>query len=173
MKRAMGLVLAVLAFAVVAHADQLAYDGVAQFVARTGEDSWSLGSTTAVLQGSRLLDEPGNIAFRAGTRFSESDDYARLTDDVFSSHMADAENTADDATDRDSIRRRLDGYVGTRDDGHGKHLGTVHPEPFHHVLPVEVVPEPETLTLLGVDFMALAFWKRRSVLYADDSGRLP
>jgi len=172
MKRVMGLVLAVLAFAVVAHADRVAYDGVGQFVGRTGEDSLSRGSTTAVLQSSRLPDEPGNIAFSAGTRFSGSDDSVRLTDDVFFSHFADSTNTADDPTDRDSIRRHLDGFPGTADDGHGKHLGTVDPKPFHHDLPVEVVPEPGTVTLLGVGFMALAFWKRRSALYADDSGRV-
>ena len=172
MKRAMGLVLAVLAFAVVAHADKLAYDGVGQFVGRTGEDSWSRGSSTAVLQSSRLLDEPGNIAFSAGTLLSGSDDSVRLTDDVFNSGFSDSANTADASTDRDSTRRHLDGSPGTGDDGHGKHIGTVDPKPFHHDLPVEVVPEPGTVTLLGVGFMALAFWKRRSALCADDSGRV-
>jgi len=172
MKRAMGLALAVLAFTVVARADRLAYDGVGQFVGRTGEDSWSRGSTTAVLQSSRRLDEPGNIAFSAGARFSGSDDSVRLTDDLFQSDFSDSANTADASTDRDSSRRHLDGFPGTGDDGHGKHLGSVDPKPFHHDLPVEVVPEPGTVTLVGVGFMALAFWKRRSALYADDSGRV-
>ena len=172
MKRAMGLILAVLAFAVVAHADRMAYSGVGEFGERTGEGSWSLGSTTAPLQSSQLLDEPREIAFRAGTRFSGSDDSVRLTDDVFYSHFADSANTADDPTDFDSIRRRLDDFPGTRDDGRGKHLGTVDPEPFHRAPGVEVVPEPGTLTLIGVGFVALAFWKRRSALYADHSDRV-
>src|ERR1700730_5568256 len=139
MKRAMGLILAVLAFVVVAHAETVAYDGVREFGARTGENSWSLGSTTEALQSSQLLDEPGKIAFRAGTSFSGSDDSVRLTDDVFYSHFADSANTAEDPTDFDSIRRSLNGIPGGHDDGHGKHLGTVDPDPFHRVLGVQAV----------------------------------
>ena len=172
MKRAMGLILAVLAFAVVAHAESMAYDGVREFGARTGEDSWSSGSTTAALQSSQRQDEAGRIAFRAGTSFSGADDSVQLTDHVSYSHFADSANAAEDSAESDSIRHSLNGIRGDHDDGHGKHLGTVDPEPFHRVIPVEVVPEPETLTLMGAAFVALAVWKRRSALYADHSDRV-
>jgi hypothetical protein len=162
MNRAIGLILAVLAFAVVAHADRIGYDGVGQFVGRTGEDSWPLGSTTAALQSSQLLVEPGKIAFPAGTRFSGSEDSVRLSDAVFYSHFADLASTAEDLTDRDSIRRDVDGFSDARDDGRGKHLGTGDPDPPHHTLGVQEVSEPGTLLLLGAAFMALAVWKRRS-----------
>jgi len=78
----MGLVLAVLAFAVVAHADRIAY-GSGEYAARTGEDFSSLASSTETLQGSYLVKEPDQIALRAGESFSAPDDLARLTDGVF------------------------------------------------------------------------------------------
>jgi hypothetical protein len=171
MKRAMGLILAVLAFAVVVHADRIAY-GSGEFAGRTGEDFWSQGSTSDALQSSHLLDEPGKIAFRAGTRFNGTDDAGRLTDGVFYSHFADSENTAEDPAKFDSIRRSLHGIPGDHDDGRGEHLGSEDRDPFHHLFGVQRVPELGTLTLIGVGFMALAVWKRRSALYADDSERV-
>jgi hypothetical protein len=165
MKRAMGLVLGVLAFAVVAHADRIAY-GSGENAARTGEDFWSLAPSTATLQSSNLLNERGKIALVAGNSFSTPDDSERFNIDVFYSDFADPAKTAENSVEFDSVRRRVDGF-----DGRGEHLGIVHSDPFRRALAVEEVPEPATLLLMGIGLMALTPWKRRSVTYVDNSER--
>jgi hypothetical protein len=170
MKRAMGLVLAVLAFAVVAHADRIAY-GSGEYPGRTGEDFWSLAPSTATSQGSNLLNERGKIALGAGYDFSTPDDPERLTDGVFYPDFTDSGKTAENSAEFDSLRRHLNGSDGTQDDGGGEDLGIVHSGPFRRALAVEEVREPATLLLLLAGFMALAIWKRRSATYADDSER--
>jgi len=77
--------------------------------------------------------------------------------------------TAETSVEFGSVRRRWNGLPGTQDDGHGEHLGVVHSDPFRRALAVEEVPEPATLLLMLAGFMALAIWKRRSDLHADDS----
>jgi hypothetical protein len=124
MKRAMGLVLAVLAFAAVAHADRIAY-GSGENAARTGEDFWSLAPSTETLQSSNLLNERGKIALVAGNSFSTLDDSERLTDVVFYPDFAHSAKTAENSVEFDSVRRRLNGF-----DGRGGHLGIVHSDPF-------------------------------------------
>jgi hypothetical protein len=165
MKRAMGLVLAVLAFAVVTHADRIAY-GSGEYAGRTGEDFWSLAPSTATSHGSNVVNDRGEIALVAGNSFSTPDDSKRLTDGVFYPDFADSAKTGENSAEFDSLRRHLNGF-----DGRGEHLGTVHSDPFRPALAMEEVPEPATLLLMGVGFMALAMWKRRSALFADNSDR--
>ena len=155
----MGLVLAVLAFAVVTHADRIAY-GSGEYAGRTGEDFWSLAPSTATSQGSNLLIERGKIALVAGDSFSTPDDSERLTDGVFYPDFAGSAKTAENSVEFDSLRRRLNGFDGRRE-----HSGTVHSDPFRPARAVEEVPEPATLLLMLAGFMALAIWKRRSALY--------
>jgi hypothetical protein len=171
MKRAMGLVLAVLAYAAVAHADRIAY-GSAEYAGRTGEDFWSLAPSRATSQGSNLLDERGKIALIAGGSFRTPDDPERLTDGVFYPDFADRTKTAGNSVEFDSVRRRLNGFPVTQEDGRGEHLGIVHSDPFRRAFAADEVPEPATLLLMGVGFMALAIWKRCCDLFADHSERV-
>ncbi len=170
MKRAMALVLAVLAFAVVAHADRIAY-GSGEYAGRTGEDFWSLASSSKTLHGSQVVNDRGEIALVAGNSFSTPDDSERLTDGVFYADFVDSAKTAENSIEFDSIRLRLNGFDSAQEDRRGEHWGIVHSDPFRRALAVEEVPEPATLLLMGIGLMALAIWKRRSAWYADDSER--
>jgi PEP-CTERM motif-containing protein len=165
MKRAMGLVFAVFAFAVVAHADRISYGG-AEYAGRTGEDYRFLAPSTDTLQSSYLVNEPSTIALGRGDSFSAPDDPERFINEVFYSDLAYSAKTAENSVEFDFVRRYLDGF-----DGRGEHLGIVHTDPFRRAFAVEEVPEPATLLLMGVGFIALAIWKRRSALYADNSER--
>jgi hypothetical protein len=171
MKRATGLVLAVLALAVVAHADRIEYGG-GEYAARIGADFRSQVPSPEALQSPELLLAPGGVVFRAGPTFRLSDDSELLTDDVFYSHSADSEKTAADPVEFDSLRRRLDAILGEHHDGRGEHLGVEHSDPFRRALGVQEVPEPQSLLLTGLGLLALAIWKSRSALHADDSERV-
>jgi PEP-CTERM motif len=165
MKRAMGVVGAVLAFAVVAHADRIAY-GSREYAARTGEDFRSVAPSLETSHSPYLLKEPGKISFGAGDRFPTPDDPESLAGGVFYADFADSAKPAEDPVEFDSIRGRLNGF-----DGRGENLGFVHSDPFHRAFAVEEVPEPQTLLLLGVGLLALAIWKQRSAVLADHSAR--
>jgi len=168
MKRIMGLVLAIVAFAVVADADRIAY-GSAEYAARTGEDFWSLAPSAESVPNWYLAKEPAKITQDAGRSFHVSDDLERLNADVFYSDFADSLKSSEDRVELDSIRRRSKGFVGVGDDGHAGFTGVEHTDPFRQVLAVAEVPEPETLLLVGMGLLALAAWKRRRTLYPDDS----
>ena len=161
MKRIMGLVLAILAFAVVAHADRIA-DGSAEYAARTGENFWSLAPSTETLQSSYSVKEQGKITLGTGTILPVSDDSERWIGNVFYSDFADSLKTSEGRVEFDSLRRRLNGFRGTPDDGREGSDGVDHTDPFRPVLAVAAVPEPETLFLAGMGLLAV--WKRRSAL---------
>jgi hypothetical protein len=163
MKRAMGLVLAVLAYAVVAHADRMVY-GSQEDAARTGEEFRALAPSSERLHSSYLVNEPGKISFAADNRFSTPDDPEPLAGGASYAAFADLAKTAENSVEFESIRARLSGF-----DGRGENLGIVRSDPFHRALAVEDVPEPETLLLMGLGLLALAIWKQRSALLADHS----
>jgi hypothetical protein len=162
MKRAMGLVLAVLAFAVVTHADRIEYGG-RDYAAGAGAESRSQASFTEALHSSNLLADSGSIAFRAGGTFAEWGDGERLTDLVVSSHLSDSKDAVERPVEFDSIRQRLDSIWGDYYDGLGEYLRIEHSDPFRRALGVEEVPEPGTLLLMGAGLAALALWKRRMI----------
>jgi hypothetical protein len=169
MKRAMGLVLAVLAFAVVAHADKIECGGW-NYATGAGTDLQSPGLSAEVLHSSNPLLERGSIAFHADRAFVRSDETERLTDYVFYSHFGDSEEVVEGPVEFDSIRRRLDGILGDRYEWGVEYPRTEHPEPFHRSIPgLQEVPEPGTLLMMGMGLAALAIWKRRNALYADSS----
>jgi hypothetical protein len=165
MKRAMGVVLAVLAFAVLVRADGIAY-GSREDIGRAGEDVWSLGRSSETLASSYVLKEPGKIAL-AGRSFGVPDDRDRLVDDILYSDFAASAKTAEGRVEFNSIRHPVSGFHGTQDE----HLGIVHSDPVRRAFAVAEVPEPETLLLMMAGLVALAIWKRRSVLCVDYSER--
>jgi hypothetical protein len=162
MKRTMGIVLAVLAFAVVTHADRIEYGG-RDYAAAAGAESRSQASFTEALQSANLLIGPGSIACRAGRPFGESGDAERLTDLFFYSHFGDSEEAVERPVEFDSIRQRLDNIGGEHYDGLREYLRLEHSGPFRRALGVEEVPEPGTLLLMGAGLAALAMWKRRTI----------
>jgi hypothetical protein len=94
MKRAMGLVLAVLPFAVVVHADGIEYGGrdyAASVAAELPSPAWF----TETLHGSKLLTDSRSIGLRARASSSESGDAERLTDFVYYSNFGDSEEAAE------------------------------------------------------------------------------
>jgi PEP-CTERM motif len=158
MKRAMGLLLGVLAFAVAAHADRMEYGGSGY---ATTADLRSQATSTEPLLNSNLLTEPGSLEFRADGALSEPGDSARLTDHVFHTQFADSATIIEDSAEFDAIGRQLNGFRGVVDDARGKSFGIEHPDPFRRVLAVMEVPEPGTLLLVAMGIVALAFWKQR------------
>jgi hypothetical protein len=160
MKRAMGLVLVVLAFAVVAHADGIEYGRSEN--AGIQADVRDRAPFAETLQSSNVLMERDSIAFRAGGAFLESGDAERLTDYVFYSHFGDSEEVAKRAIESDSARLRLESVWGDHYPGLGEFLRVERPDPFRHELGVQDVSEPETLLLMGAGLAALALWKRRT-----------
>jgi hypothetical protein len=157
-----------LAFATVAHADRIAY-GSEEYVACAEGDFRFLAPSAEPLRTSDLLIKRGNVtAFRTVRSLSASDDLDRFTNNVFYSDLVDSTNTDENvnAAEFDSIRRRLNGFPGTRDDGSGEHIGVVHSGSFDRALATVEVPEPNTLLLVGMGFIALTIWKWRSARYA-------
>jgi hypothetical protein len=163
MKRAMGLVLAVLAYVVVAHADRMVFASQ-EDASRAGEEFRALAPSSERLHSSYLANEPGKISLAADNRFSTPDDPEPLAGGASYAAFADLAKTAENSVEFESIRARLSGF-----DGRGENLGIVHSDPFHRALAVEDVPEPETLLLTGLGLLALVIWKQRSALLADHS----
>jgi hypothetical protein len=165
MKRAMGLVLAALAFAMVTHADRIEYGGRA-YAAGAGAELRAQTPSTLALDGSNPLIDAGSIASRAGWPFGEPGDAERLTDLVFYSHFGDSEEAVVRPVEFDSIRQRLASIWGDRYDRLREYLRIEHSDPFRPTLGVEEVPEPGTLLLIGTGLAALAVWKRRTITSA-------
>ena len=94
MKRAMGLVLAVLAFAVVAHADGIEYSG-RDYAASVAAELPSPASFTETLHVPKLLTDSRSIELRARASSSESGDAERLTDFVYYSNFGDSQEAAE------------------------------------------------------------------------------
>lgn len=163
MKRAMGLVLTVLAFAVTAHADRVSYDSDV-FVGRAGEVLASQAAPTENLGSAMLLDEAGKIKLGSSNSFGAFDNSGRLTADVFSSRFDDSATTARGSADLNFVQEWLDGLLGTRDEGRGGRFGINHPEPFHQILGVQDVPEPGTLLLMSLGLALIAMRMRRSAV---------
>jgi hypothetical protein len=106
MKRAMGLILAVLSFGVVAHADRMEYSGT-DYAGGAGTGLRSDATVTEALDGSYDLIEPGSIALRAGRSLAESGDGERLTDYVLYSLPAQpVDATPSSALIRQCFRER-------------------------------------------------------------------
>jgi hypothetical protein len=162
MKRAMGLILAVLSFGVVAHADRMEYSGT-DYAGGAGTELRSDATFTEALDGSYDLIEPGSIALRAGRSLAESGDGERLTDYVLYSHFGDSAEVDVVPIQFDSTRPRLNSNWGDRYDGLGEYLRIEHLDPFRRALGVQEIPEPETLLLIGVGIAALTIWKRRMI----------
>jgi hypothetical protein len=113
MKRAMGLILAVLAFAVVAHADRIAYGG-SDYALGVGADLRSEAPSTEALHTLNPLTESGNMGFRANGALFGSGAAERLTDYVFYSRFSDSAKAVGGSVEFDSIRGRLVGNLGDR-----------------------------------------------------------
>jgi hypothetical protein len=94
MKRGMGLVLAVLTFAVVAHADGIEYGG-RDYAAGVAAELASQASFTEALHSSRLMMDSRSIGLRGRAISSESGDAERLTDFVYYSHFGDTDEVAE------------------------------------------------------------------------------
>jgi hypothetical protein len=161
MKRAMGLVLGVLAFAVVAHADGIPY-GSGQYSGGTGEDFGFRAPSIEAWESSYLVKAPGKTALGAVASFRTPDDVASPNFEFFNSDFFSAAKTAENSVEFDSIWFRFHGF-----DGKGKHLGIVHSDPFRRAIAVAEVPESDTLWLTMAGLVAPGVWKRRSVLPAD------
>ena len=163
MKRAMGLTLAVLTFAIVAHADGIEYGR---------SDLRSQALSVEALESSNHFMDLGSTAFRTDLVFLGTDDAAGSTDYLFYSHFGDSEKAVGGPIDFDSIRLGVDGPLGTRHDERGGRFGIVHPEPFHRILGVQEIPEPGTVLLLGVGLTLMTVWKRSSVMHVNHSDRV-
>jgi hypothetical protein len=161
MKRAVGSAVAVLAFAMVTHADRMTYDG-SDYAMGAGADLRSEAPSTEVLHGSNLLVGPRSMAFGVGRAFLEGGDAKRLTDLVFYSRFGDSEEAVERPIESDSMRLRLESIWGDHHDGLGEFLRIEHPDPFRRELGVQDVSEPGTLLLTGAGLAALALWKRRT-----------
>lgn len=170
MKRAMGLILMVLGFAMVAHGDRIAYDGAA-VIPRAGE-VLGVSATLDATTGTAIPgDDTGTIAWR-GSSLSASKSQARLTDDVFYPPLGESAKIGGDSAGFDFFRGVSGGFTGTRDDGRGGRFGIYDPEPFHRYLGVQEIPEPGTLHLLAVGLVLMAIWMRRSAVHAEDPGHV-
>lgn len=167
MKRAMGLILMVLGFAVVAHGDRVAYDGAA-VIPRAGEVLGASATFDAATGTAIPGDDTGTIAW-VGSSLSTSGSRARLTDDVFYPPLSESAEIGGDSAGFDFFRGVLGGFTGTRDDGRGGRFGIYDPEPFHRYLGVQEIPEPGTLQLLVVALVLMAIWMRRSAVHAGES----
>ena len=161
MKRAMGLALAVLAFAVVTQADRLTYGG-SDYAMRAAADLRSEALSTEAPHSSNPLIGPGDVAFGAGRAFLESGDAERLTDFVFYSHFGDSEEAVERSIESDSMRLRIESIWGDHHEGPGEFLRIEHPDPFRRELGVQNVSEPGTLLLMGAGLAVVALCKRRT-----------
>jgi hypothetical protein len=161
MKPAMGLVLAVFAFAVVTHADGMTYGG-SDYAMRAGAELRFEAPSTGALHGADLLIRRGDMAFGAGRAFLVSGDAERLTDFVFYSHFGDSEEAVERPIESESMRLRLESIWGDHHEGSGEFLRIEHPDPFRREVAVQDVSEPETLLLMGAGLAALALWRRRT-----------
>jgi hypothetical protein len=157
MTRAMGLIWAVLAFAVVAHADRIGYGG-SDYAAGAVPDLRSEAPSTEVLHSPNLLIEPGGMAFRANGALFGSGDAERLTDYVFYSSLGLAK-AVEGSAEFDSNP----GNLGARYGEGGEYFRVEHPDPFRRELGVQEVPEAGTLVLMSAGLGALALWKRRMI----------
>src|SRR5271163_426624 len=113
MKRATGLFLAVLAFAVAAHADRIAYGG-SDYAASVGADLRSEAPSTEALHASNPLTEPSTTAFRVNGALFGSGDAERLTYYVFYSRFGDSAEAVERSAEFDSIPGKLVGNLGYR-----------------------------------------------------------
>jgi hypothetical protein len=162
MKRATGLVLAILAFAVLTHADRMTYGG-SEYAIGAGGDCRSETASTEALHGSNLRMGPGNMEFGAGRAFFGSGDTERVSDLVLYSRFGASERAVERRIETDSMRLRWESIWGDRYEGLGEFLRIDHPDPFRRELGVQDVSEPGTLLLMGAGLMALALWKRRAI----------
>lgn len=154
--------MAVLAFAVVAHADRIEFGG-SDYAAGAGVDLRLQAPSTEALHRSILFVEPRSIGYRADGVFLESGDAERLTDYAIYSRFGDSEEAVEGRVESDSIRSRLDGNWGHRYGGPGEYFRIEPPDPFRRSLGVQEVPEPGMLPLMGAGLAALALWKRRRI----------
>ena len=170
MKRAMGLVLVVLGFAVAAHADRMEYgDGVVG--GNAGEVMGPQASFTEPVVAGKLADETSTTV-RGWSTLGTVESPVRLTDDVHSSQYNVLAKTAGDSSGFDFMQGALDGFPGKKDDGRGNRFGIDHAEPFRRFVGVQEIPEPGTLLLMGMGLALVAVWKRSGVMHADDSDRV-
>jgi hypothetical protein len=161
MKRASGLVLAILAFAVVTHADRMIYGG-SEYAMGVGGDVRFEAASTEVLHSSNLVVGPGRMAFGPGRAFLEAGDAVQRTDLVFYSRFGDSEEAVERPIQSDSMRLRFESIWGARYEGLGEFVRIEYPDPFRRELGVQDVSEPGTLLLMGPGLAALALWKRRA-----------
>jgi PEP-CTERM motif len=159
MKRATGLVLAVLAFAVVTHADGIEYSRPEN--AGMQADLRDGAPFTEKLQSLNVLDRE-SVALRARGDLAERGNAERLTDFGFYSHFGDSEEAVANPIESDSMRLRLESIWGDRYDAPRRYFWIEHSDPFQRALGVQDAPEPGTLLLMGVGLAALAIWKRRT-----------
>jgi hypothetical protein len=113
MKRASGLVLAILAFAVVTHADRMIYGG-SEYAMGVGGDVRFEAASTEVLHSSNLVVGPGRMAFGPGRAFLEAGDAVQRTDLVFYSRFGDSEEAVERPIQSDSMRLRFESIWGAR-----------------------------------------------------------
>jgi PEP-CTERM motif len=159
MKRAMGLALMVLGFAVAAHADRVTSDGLE---GRTGEVLVVHAAPTEALGTAILVDEAGMFQRDWSSNFGALDNSGRLTANIFDPRFDGSTTTARGSADSNFVQEWLDGILGTRDEGRGSRFGINHPEPFHRFLGVQDVPESGTLLLMGMGLALIAVRMRRS-----------
>lgn len=161
MKPALGLILAVLAFAVTAQADRVSYSGEA-LVGRAGKVLTPQAVPTEAPAIAILLDEPGTINRDSSTNFDRLGSPVCLTDDVPGSRFDDPVTFGRGSAQFCFIQLRLDGFLGRQDDGRGGRFGIEHPEPVHRFLGIQDVPEPRTVLMMGVGLALIAVSKRRA-----------
>ena len=167
MKRAMGLVLVILAFALVTHADGIK-SGNRDFAARSG-DFFGSQALAAELESAYRADERDLTVLDEARSSRSLDNAERLHADIFFFSLVDWSKLGTGSAEFDFLRGRSDGLAGTHDTWRGRLSGFDHPEPFHADPGTETVPEPGTLLLIGAGCMALAVWKRRSAFDADST----
>jgi hypothetical protein len=169
MKRATGLVLLILAVAVVTHADGITI-GNGDFAARSG-DFFGSQAFASELQSAYRADERGLAVLDEGRSGRSLDNAERLHADIFFFSLVDWSKPGNASAEFDFLRGRSDGVAGTHNKWRGGWFGFDHPEPFHADPGTETVPEPGTLLLIGAGCMALAVWKRCSAFDADYTNR--
>jgi hypothetical protein len=166
MKPAIGLILAVLSFAVIAQADRVSCSGEA-LVGRAGKVLTPQAAPTEAPAIAILLDEPGTIDRDPSTNFDGLGSPMRLTDDVLGSRFDDPATLDRGSAQFYFIQLWLDGFLGRQDDGRGGRFGIEHPEPVRRFVGIQDVPEPGTVLMMSVGLALIAVSKRR----ASNSGR--
>jgi hypothetical protein len=170
MKRAMGLVLVVLASAVVAHADRIEYDGGAV----AAQDGKGFGAQVASKEAAVIVVDGTSASAREwSTTLSSLESPSRLTDDISSSEFNESAKTAEVSGGSESIRSALDGFRGTRDDGRRGRFGIEHQESVHRFLGIQDVPEPGTVLMLGMGLALITVWKRRNLMHEGECSTRP